>query len=212
MGDRQFWDKIAAKYAARPVGDEAAYQRKLDETRALLRPDMSLLEIGCGTGTTALAHAPHVHDIRAVDVSGAMLDFGRKAAAERGITNVQFDRAAADTLDPPPASRDMVLMLSLLHLLDDPDAAIAMAARTLKPGGYLVTSTMCMADHMQIVKPVIAVMRWFGQAPDIVRFLRQDDLLAMIERAGLTVETCWRPGKRSASFIIARKPGATGAE
>ncbi|MGN6486541.1 MAG: SAM-dependent methyltransferase, partial [Devosia sp.] len=63
----EFWDKMAARYAAHPLAEESASQRKLRETRARLRPDMDLLELGCGTGSTALVHAPHVRHRRAVD-------------------------------------------------------------------------------------------------------------------------------------------------
>ena len=66
----KFWDKIAEKYAKRPIADEAAYQRKLAVTRDYFRPDMEVLEFGCGTGTTAINHAPYVKHIRATDISG----------------------------------------------------------------------------------------------------------------------------------------------
>lgn len=55
-----FWDRIADRCARKPVADEAAYQRKLEVTRGYLRPDMEVFEFGCGTGTTALHHAPFV--------------------------------------------------------------------------------------------------------------------------------------------------------
>ena len=45
-----FWDKVAERYSKKPVANEAAYQRKLRVTREYLRPDMQVLEIGCGTG------------------------------------------------------------------------------------------------------------------------------------------------------------------
>ena len=68
-----FWNRIAAKYAASPISDEAAYARKLELTRARLRPDMEVLEFGCGTGGTARLHAPHVRSYRATDFSPAMI-------------------------------------------------------------------------------------------------------------------------------------------
>jgi cyclopropane fatty-acyl-phospholipid synthase-like methyltransferase len=57
--DARFWSKIAEKYAAAPVPSEEIYQKKLAVTRKYLRPDMEVLEFGCGTGTTALAHAAY---------------------------------------------------------------------------------------------------------------------------------------------------------
>jgi cyclopropane fatty-acyl-phospholipid synthase-like methyltransferase len=62
-----FWNKLADKYSRRPIADEAAYQKKLDVTRQYFEPDMEVLEIGCGTGTTAIAHAPFVKHIHATE-------------------------------------------------------------------------------------------------------------------------------------------------
>lgn len=55
----RFWDRIAARYARKPVADEAAYQKKLAVTREYLRPDMEVLELGCGTGFTYLGASSH---------------------------------------------------------------------------------------------------------------------------------------------------------
>ena len=60
----KFWDRHAERYAKSPVADEASYQKKLQVTREYLRPDMEILEFGCGTGSTAITHAPYVKHIR----------------------------------------------------------------------------------------------------------------------------------------------------
>ena len=68
----KFWDKIADHYSKQPIADEAAYQKKLQVTQAYFQPEMEVLEIGCGTGSTALIHAPYVKHIRAIDFSANM--------------------------------------------------------------------------------------------------------------------------------------------
>ena len=50
----RFWDRIAERYARKPVPDEAVYQEKLKVTREYFRADTDVLEIGCGTGSTAI--------------------------------------------------------------------------------------------------------------------------------------------------------------
>jgi cyclopropane fatty-acyl-phospholipid synthase-like methyltransferase len=62
------WNWVAKGYAKSPVADEAAYQKKLAATREHFRPDMDVMEFGCGTGTTAVSHAPHVRHIYGYDV------------------------------------------------------------------------------------------------------------------------------------------------
>lgn len=88
----KFWDRIAQRYSRQPIADEAAYRKKLQKTREYFGPDMEVLEFGCGTGTTAVAHAPYVKHIRAIDVSSNMIEiaFGKAVAAE--IANATFER------------------------------------------------------------------------------------------------------------------------
>lgn len=64
-----FWDKAASGYAKSAIKDEKSYHKKLAVTQAYLRPDWSVFEFGCGTGTTAILHAPHVRHILATDIS-----------------------------------------------------------------------------------------------------------------------------------------------
>lgn len=200
----RFWDRIADKYASQPVADEAAYQTKLRKTREYLRPDMELLEIGCGTGSTALAHAPLVRHIRAVDISKNMLEIARGKADAAGIANVDFEQAALDTLEAGDDSYDVVLALSLLHLLDDRVDAIRRIFRWLKHGGVFVSSTACLGDSMGYLKFILPLVRFFGRAP-MVKFFTSAELRHDIEDAGFSVEHEWQPGPGKAVFMVARK-------
>ena len=94
--ESEFWNKRADNYAKRPVSDEATYEKKLDITREYFRPDMEVLELGCGTGSTALAHAPYVKHILATDLSTRMIEIARDKAKAAGIDNVTFAAASAD--------------------------------------------------------------------------------------------------------------------
>ena len=88
----KFWDKKAEGYAKSLISDEETYHRKLSETQKYFTPDMRVLEFGCGTGTTAVNHGPHVRHIDALDISQSMLDIGRKKAGESNIENITFTR------------------------------------------------------------------------------------------------------------------------
>jgi len=202
----RFWDRIAEKYAKQPVADEAAYQRKLKVTRDYLRPDMELLEFGCGTGSTALVHAPFVRHISAIDLSAKMIEIARDKATASEVANVTFEQLSIDDLDAPDETYDAVLGLSILHLLRDMDGAIAKVHRTLKPGGLFVSSTVCMGDTlmMTVIGRVAPVGRWLGLLP-YVRVLTPDDLAARLTAAGFAIEHRWQPGKGKAVFIVARK-------
>jgi ubiquinone/menaquinone biosynthesis C-methylase UbiE len=200
----RFWDRIAERYARRPVADEAAYRRKLEITRGYLRPDMEVLELGCGTGSTAIVHAPYVKHVRAIDISSKMIEIARRKADAAGIGNIAFERRAIADLTVPAESLDAVLALSLLHLLEDRDAAIADVHRMLKPGGVFVTSTACLADSMHWFRFVAPIARRLGVIPRVAFFTRED-LHGSLARAGFEIELSWLPGKGKAVFVVARK-------
>ncbi len=201
----KFWNKNAKKYAASPVADEAAYQQKLETTRGYFTPDMKLLELGCGTGTTAVTHAPHVSSIRATDISEGMLEIARQRAEEAGASNIEFECAAFDDMDLGTETHDMVLALSLLHLLPNRQDAIERVFRSLKPGGLFVTSTVCLQDGYGFLKYIIPAMQFFGMAPH-VEFLSAEELEADFSEVGFEVEHRWRPGPKKALFMILKKP------
>lgn len=146
----KFWNKIAEKYSKQPISDEAAYEKKLAVTRDYLRPDMEVLEIGCGTGSTALLHAPYVKHIHAIDFSANMIAIAQGKADH--IDNVTFEQATIEDLNIPDQSLDVVLGLSILHLLEDKEVAISRVYQMLKPGGVFITSTVCLGDTMSWFK------------------------------------------------------------
>lgn len=201
----RFWDRIANRYARSPIADEATYQRKLAETREYLRPDMTVLEIGCGTGSTAIAHAPYAGHIHATDISAAMLDIARDKARTAEVNNVTFEQAAVDRIDAGDQSMDMVMAHSILHLVEDPEAIIRDMHRLLKPGGIFVTSTACLGDsYLRVFRWIAPLGRLFGALP-LVKVLRESELLRMVQDAGFGIERHWRPSPTHAVFIIARK-------
>ena len=206
MQDAAFWNATAAKYFRTPISDEAAYQRKLDITRRYLGADDRLLEVGCGTGGTAIAHAPHVREILATDVSERMIEFAWSRLEDARVQNVSFEVASLEGLkaDKP---FDVILAMSLLHLVRDRQAGLARIRSLLKPGGYFVSSTACIADRMGYLRPILPVMRLFGAAPWVAVF-KEDELRADIEAAGFEIVERFRAEKAMAVFFVARRSGS----
>jgi ubiquinone/menaquinone biosynthesis C-methylase UbiE len=198
----KFWDRIAEKYSRSPIADEAAYQKKLEVTRQYFKPAMEVLELGCGTGSTAIKHAPFVKHIRAVDISSKMIEIARAKAT--GIDNVTFEQATVEYLDVPRESVDTVLTLSLLHLLDNKEAAIAKIHAMLKPGGIFVSSTACLGDTMKWFKIVAPIGHFFGVIP-MVKIFTVQELVDSITNGGFAVDYQWQPAPGKAVFIVAKK-------
>jgi len=200
-----FWNRIAAGYARRPVSDQAAYEHKLAITQRYLRPDMKVLEFGCGTGSTALIHAPKVAEYRASDLSPKMIEIARQKQAGAAIENLRFEVSPLEELEVADGSQDVVLGLSILHLMQDPDGAIDKVHRMLKPGGLFFSSTACIADSMPWFGLIAPIGRWLGLMP-AVKVFSQVALENSLNRAGFVVEERYKPeGKHTAVFLVARK-------
>ena len=202
-----FWDRMAKRYARMPLADQAAYDTKLEMTRAVFPPRARVLEFGCGTGSTAILHAPHVAHIHAIDFSASMLGIARTRAAQAGVANLSFEQSTLEALDSPDGSWDVVMGMSILHLLPDRAAALRRVHALLKPGGAFVSSTICIGDGPSKFRFIAPLFKWLPILPDVA-VLTLAQLTAEMTAAGFTVETTWRPAPHKAAFVVARKPVA----
>ena len=200
----EFWDRIAPSYAKQPIADAESYARKLATTQSIMRPNMAVLELGCGTGSTALEHAPHVSHIVATDVSTSMIGIAREKAERAGIDNVTFRQSSVEDFEASSCSYDMVLALNLLHLLPGRKDALCKIHRLLKPGGVLISSTVCLADKMWFLRPVIPILQWIGKAP-YVSFLRSNQVLYEVAATGFENQNHWTHGRANSLFLLSRK-------
>lgn len=200
---KEFWNKIAPRYAKAPIREEKVYQEKLAITQEYFQPDWSVLEFGCGTGSTAIVHAPYVKHILATDISDRMIDIAEQRAKDAGIKNISFQVGALDSLTLEPESCDAVLGLNILHLLEDLDTTISRVHSLLKPGGVFVSSTALIKDISFIWRVLIPGMQILGFAPYVNRFDKHE-LLAKLTGAGFDIDHEWQPAKASI-FVVARK-------
>ncbi len=203
----RFWDRIAERYSKRPISDEAAYQKKLRVTREFFEPNMEVLELGCGTGSTAITHAPYVKHILAIDISSKMIEIAQGKADAKNVENVTFEHSSIDELSVPDQSLDAVLGLSILHLLDNKEDVIAKVHEVLKPGGIFVTSTACIGDTMKFFKVIAPIGKFIGLMP-LVKVFTTKELEDSLTDAGFEIDYQWQPGKGKAVFIVAEKADA----
>lgn len=59
----RFWDRMAPRYARQPIKEPDAYEMKLEQVLQRLLPTDNVLEVGCGTGSTALVIARGVASV-----------------------------------------------------------------------------------------------------------------------------------------------------
>ena len=203
--ETRFWDRIAKTYFNKPIKDEEAYRIKLATTQDYLRADMEILEVGCGTGGTAIAHAPYVSHVTAADISGRMIDFGERRKTEAGMSNVTFHRASVAESLKADRDYDAILMLSILHLLDDPKRAIRDACNILKPGGYLVSNTPCLSGQLGLMSPILKLGGKMGLVPRVIQEFSEADLMGWLKGAGLKTVHHWQPDGGNSLFTISQR-------
>ncbi|HEX7239113.1 MAG TPA: class I SAM-dependent methyltransferase [Longimicrobiaceae bacterium] len=118
---------------------ERAFRGALVE-QAGIRPGHRVLDVGCGTGTLAVAvKAAHpAAEVTGVDLDERVLDRAREKARRAGV-EARFERASATALPYAADAFDRVLSSMMLHHLarEEKRAALAEALRVLTPGGEL---------------------------------------------------------------------------
>lgn len=205
--DARFWDRAARKYATDPIKDMPGYERTLDRISHLANSSDTVLEIGCGTGTTALRLAPSVSRMIATDVSSEMIAIAREKATVQACQNIEFSVATVERAPGSDGAYDAVLALNLLHLVADRPSALAHVHRLLKPGCLFMSKTPCLSEMNPLIRVAVWVMRLVGKAP-YVSFFSAIELEAEIAGAGFTIIERGRHGsepKDPRIFIVARK-------
>ncbi|MCT4558241.1 MAG: class I SAM-dependent methyltransferase [Pelagimonas sp.] len=197
-----FWNKIAQKYAARPVGDQAAYEATLDRVRHWLTAQMRVLELGCGTGSTAVTLAPHVGEMVGTDFAAEMIAIAQAKIGDQ--PNLRFEVAQAAQAGGTDRY-DAVLGFNLFHLVDDPAATFAHIHDMLADGGLFISKTPALG-HKWFLWPLVRGMQLVGKAPKPVFFWRSTKIEEMIAQAGFEImETGDYPKSLPSHFVVARK-------
>src|SRR5262245_14936657 len=150
--DARFWDRAARKYATDPIKDMSGYERTLDRVSQLVKSSDTVLEVGCGTGTTALRLAASVSRVFATDVSSEMIAIAREKAAAQACQNVAFSAAPIEQAPGADGTYDAVLAFNLLHLVADRPSAYAHVHRLLKPGSLFVSKTPCLSEMNRLIR------------------------------------------------------------
>jgi ubiquinone/menaquinone biosynthesis C-methylase UbiE len=129
--------------AAVGVRDRTIKRRVL--ARAAIAGGEDVLDVGCGTGTLAVAAAraaPGVN-VTGLDADASILARARKRAADEGL-EIAFGEGMSTALPYPDASFDLVLSTLFFHHLPDEakSRTATELARVLRPGGRLVVGDL----------------------------------------------------------------------
>jgi len=200
--NQRFWNRFAERYAARTLKNVPAYEAMLADVASRLKDTDTVLEIGCGTGGTAIRLAPGVAKWTATDFSIEMV---RIAKAKPSAGNVVFVVAdASNAFDGGPF--DAICAFNVLHLVDDMPEMLTRINANLKPGGLLISKTWCFADMKLSLRVLFPMLRVFGLFPATTA-LSLVQLRQAIHDAGFEITSEQIFGEhRQNPYIIASKP------
>ena len=174
---KDFWDKNAGRYDRFMRKDRAAY----DEMYELIRPVVrhkTVLELATGTGLIAKNIVNAAAHIEATDASAEMI-----AEAKRDNRSTKLYFSVQDMFRLPYAeeSFDVVIVSNALHIVPQPEKALAEIRRVLKDDGVLIAPTFTHAGNSFSGKVKAFFMKLAGfplhsrwTSEEYLRFLSQN--------------------------------------
>jgi SAM-dependent methyltransferase len=156
---------------------------------ARLGPDDLVLDAGGGAGDLSRTLAGRARQFVVADLTDALRDVGRDAAAAAGVRNVLFVRAALEDLPFPDRSFDVVLCRFVVHHLADPAPALAELRRVCRDDGRIVVADLVALDDA--VAPVHNALER-ARDPSHTTALTEPALVAAVAAAGLHVRETHR--------------------
>lgn len=206
--DARFWDRSSKKYAKSAVADRDGYERTLDRTRSLLKAGDQVLELGCGTGTTALLLAGDVESYVATDFSLGMIALAEEKRAASPIPGLKFRTATAEAPELEIGRFNAVLGFNYLHLVRDLPGTLQRIHALLAADGLFISKTPCLGDMNPLIRLVLLpAMRATGLAPHAGAFSTAE-LVQHISSSGfdiLATENHATKGNDNRPYIVARK-------
>lgn len=173
---RQYFDEVADDWDQIRTGyfDESVRESAIGA--AHLEPDMTVADIGTGTGFMALGLAPLVAHVIGIDTSTEMLRVAGENIRQAGVHNITLRQGTADRLPLKDGQVERVFSNMLLHHTIDPAEAVVEMARALAPDGLLVLTDLDKHDE-QWMRSEMADL-WLG--------FDRDELEAWMGAAGLS--------------------------
>lgn len=135
---KTFWERFAKIYGSAMNKHKDLYHELCVRIHKGLSKNMTVLEIGCGTGQLSFPLAKYVRFWRATDYSVSMI---REAKKHSIPPQLHFSIADANSLPFKDESFDTVVIANTLHILPHPEKALKEIHRVLKDGGTLYAPT-----------------------------------------------------------------------
>ncbi len=171
-------NKIIGKESMQIVLDSLAKEANLGNT----------LELACGNGTYSKILVKNAENLTCTDWSEEMVAETKRRLKD--LPNIKVEQANCFHLQYADNSFDTVFMANLLHIIPNPQKALAEAKRVLKPNGQIIaidfTATgMKFLDKMRMF---YLFMKFYGKPPKGGKNIDDKELISLFENSDLEVE------------------------
>ena len=174
---KNFWDRNAGRYDRFMRKDREVYEKMYEQIRPVVK-DKTVLELATGTGLIARHIIKAAAHIEATDASVEMI-----AEAKRDNQSAKLHFSVQDMFRLPYADKsfDVVIVSNALHIVPQPEKALAEIHRVLKDDGVLIAPTFTHAGNSFSGKVRAFFMKLAGfplhskwTSEEYLRFLRQN--------------------------------------
>ena len=202
-----------AQYDSKQGSDREAERGLVERLR--IEPRQVVVDLGCGTGSFALEAARAGAQVRAIDVSQAMLEALADAAAREGLSDLEVEHAGFLTFEPAPDSLDVVVSRFALHHLPDfwKQVALLRLHDAIRSEGRLYLRDVVFSFDANCYEA--SVEDWIRRMPEISGFSRQEFethmreeystftwiLEGLLERAGFDILEREYPAREYAEYL-----------
>lgn len=201
---RRFWDRVVGFYDLAERTNRRANAGAVRQAAALVPEGASVLDCAAGTGEFSLTLAERAGTVLCTDLSRPMLDRAEKKARQRGRSNITFAVRDLTALPDPDGAFDVVVAANVLHLLPEPEKALAELWRVTASGGKLILPTYLQGEAGPGFKLLIALYRLLGFRPRY--FFTVDSYAEFFRRCGLTARVARIDGRLPVGFAVLSKP------
>ncbi|MEP6802421.1 MAG: methyltransferase domain-containing protein [Acidobacteriota bacterium] len=150
-----------------------------------LERDDDVLDVAAGTGLLSRAMAPRVRSVVALDLTPEMMAEGRRAADREKLTNVRFEKGAAEDLPYDPSSFDMVVTRFSIHHFQNPAAVLLEMARVCRTGGRVAVIDIVAPEDTELAANYNHLEKL--RDPSHTRALSAGELDRLVQDSGIRI-------------------------
>jgi ubiquinone/menaquinone biosynthesis C-methylase UbiE len=203
MEKETYWSRFADDLEERT--NYVVGKNDIEKIKTVLAEQKNLgktLELGCGNGTYSKVLIHEADHLTATDFSDEMVAVSKNRL--KGIENISVEKANCFNLSYPDSSFDTVFMANLLHIIPEPEKAVAEAKTVLGKNGKLIAISFT-TEGMTFFSRLGMVYRYlktYGKPPPAAQTLTVQKTRKMVEDCGFKIEEAMLVGNKSKAIFI----------